>query len=108
MYTALLPNSERLLTLGYRDLGHTTPKPTQLDFSTRRRPSGCPSADGQPDGLRLVEKSNWVGLGVVCPRSRYPKVKSRSEFGNSAVYILTGLEDESELPMVYVGEASPT
>ena len=62
-------------------------------------------ADGQPDGLRLVEKSNWVGLGVVCPRSRYPKVKSRSEFDNSAVYILTGSDDESELPMVYVGEA---
>lgn len=25
--------------------------------------------DGSADGLRIVEKSNWSGRGIVCPRS---------------------------------------
>ena len=25
-------------------------------------------ADGDPDGLRLVERSNWIGKAVVFPR----------------------------------------
>ena len=29
-------------------------------------------ADGDPDGLRLVERSNWIGKGVVFPRALYP------------------------------------
>ena len=37
------------------------------------------------DGLRLVEKSNWVGLGIICPRGRYPEVKRREEFAGSNV-----------------------
>ncbi len=62
-------------------------------------------AEGIPDGLRLVEKSNWVGLGIICPRGRYPEVKKRSEFDGSGVYILVGSEGEGEYPMLYVGEA---
>ena len=62
-------------------------------------------AEGLPDGLRLVEKSNWVGLGVICPRGRYPAVKKRSEFSGSGVYILWGRDDEVELPVLYIGEA---
>lgn len=61
--------------------------------------------DGRPDGLRLVEKSNWVGLGIICPRGRYPEAKKREEFSNSGVYILSGRDDNEELPMIYVGEA---
>lgn len=62
-------------------------------------------AEGLPDGLRLVEKSSWVGLGVICPRGRYPAVKKRSEFSGSGVYILWGRDDEVELPVLYIGEA---
>ena len=25
-------------------------------------------AEGLPDGLRLVKKSNWIGQGIVCAR----------------------------------------
>lgn len=60
--------------------------------------------DGIPDGLRLVEKSNWNGLGIVCPRGRYPEAKKREEFSRSGVYLLVG-KDEGLLPDLYVGEA---
>ena len=62
-------------------------------------------AEGMPDGLRLVEKSNWVGLGIICPRGRYSEVKKRKEFSSSGVYILVGQEGEAERPTLYIGEA---
>jgi hypothetical protein len=62
-------------------------------------------AEGIPDGLRLVEKSNWVGLGIICPRGRYASVKKRDEFSGSGVYLLVGKEDDGEYPTLYIGEA---
>jgi len=62
-------------------------------------------AEGLPDGLRFVEKSNWIGLGIVCPRGRYPEVKKRAEFGNSGVYLLVGHEGDDDRPKIYIGEA---
>lgn len=62
-------------------------------------------AEGISDGLRMVEKSNWVGLGVVCPRGRYSHVRKREEFSNSGVYILVGSEGDNDQPTIYVGEA---
>ena len=61
-------------------------------------------ADGRPDGLRLVEKSNWIGQAIVCPRGAYPSVKKRDEFSRSGVYILIGPGDDDR-PSIYVGEA---
>ena len=61
-------------------------------------------AEGLPDGLRLVEKSNWIGLGVVCPRGRYSTAKKRHEFSRSGVYVLVG-QQGNDLPSIYIGEA---
>jgi hypothetical protein len=61
-------------------------------------------ADGTPEGLRLVEKSNWTGVGIVCPRSQYTDARQRGEFGRPGVYVLVG-PGESALPQVYIGEA---
>jgi hypothetical protein len=63
--------------------------------------------DGIPDGLRIVEKSNWTGRGVVCPRSQFPSAKSRPEFGKTGVYILRGPSEAGDLPTVYVDEGAP-
>lgn len=63
--------------------------------------------DGTPDGLRIVEKSNWTGRGIVCPRSRFPEGKKRPEFKRTGVYILTGPTTEGEFPVVYIGEGDP-
>lgn len=62
-------------------------------------------AEGLPEGLRFVEKSNWVGLGIVCPRGRYPEVKKRDEFVKSGVYLLVGQEGDDDRPKLYIGEA---
>ncbi len=63
--------------------------------------------DGSPSGLKFVEKSNWTGLGIVCPRSRFNEVKNRPEFGKAGVYVLVGRSGASELPQAYVGEGDP-
>jgi hypothetical protein len=44
-------------------------------------------ADGDPDGLRLVERSNWIGKAVIFPRALYPQVRSRAEFQQIGVYL---------------------
>lgn len=31
---------------------------------------------GEPEGLRIVEKSNWTGLGLVFPRARLQRLGS--------------------------------
>ena len=36
-------------------------------------------ADGDPDGLRIVEKSNWIGKALVFPRALLLQVKARPE-----------------------------
>ena len=36
-------------------------------------------ADGDPDGLRIVEKSNWIGKALVFPQALLPQVKARPE-----------------------------
>ena len=33
---------------------------------------------GSVDGLRIVEKSNWNGRGIVCPRANYADYKTRA------------------------------
>ena len=62
---------------------------------------------GDPDGLRIVEKSNWPGVGVVFNRTNYKEVVNRSEFDKTGVYVLVGTSDDSILPTIYVGEGDP-
>ena len=45
-------------------------------------------ADGDPDGLRIVDKSNWIGKALVFPRALLPQVKARPELAQTGVYLL--------------------
>ena len=63
--------------------------------------------DGTADGIRTVEKSNWIGRGIVCPRSQFPSAKDRREFDRPGVYVLTSPPAEGGLPTVYIGEGDP-
>ncbi|HVF70465.1 MAG TPA: GIY-YIG nuclease family protein [Chthoniobacterales bacterium] len=63
--------------------------------------------EGSPSGLRLVEKTNWTGLGVVCPRPRFNLAKTEKEFGRAGVYVLLGPSESSDVPIAYIGEADP-
>ena len=64
-------------------------------------------ADGDPDGLRIVEKSNWIGKALVFPRALLPQVKVRPELAQTGVYLLLGPRPDGEGDMLYVGEGDP-
>lgn len=64
-------------------------------------------ADGDPDGLKIIERSNWNGRAISFPRSLLPKIKKREEFGNTGVYMLLGPCEDGEGDMLYVGEGDP-
>jgi len=64
-------------------------------------------ADGDPDGLRLVERSNWVGKALMYPRALLPQVKQRPELNQTGVYLLLGPREDGEGDMLYVGEGDP-
>ncbi len=63
---------------------------------------------GDPEGLRLIDRMNWTGLGLAFPRIEWPKIKQRDQFARTGIYILVGYEGESQdddLPTIYVGQA---
>lgn len=63
-------------------------------------------ADGTPEGLRLVEKSNWNGLAVMCSRAQYPDVRGREEFARPGVYLLFGPSSIGPgRQTIYIGQA---
>jgi hypothetical protein len=64
-------------------------------------------ADGDPDGLRIVERSNWIGKALIFPRALLPKVKQRDELGQTGVYLLLGPRDDGEGEKLYIGEGDP-
>jgi hypothetical protein len=61
--------------------------------------------DGDPEGVRVIDRMNWTGLGIVFPREKWPATKQRAEFSRTGVYILQGYASaEDELPTLYIGE----
>lgn len=62
---------------------------------------------GDPEGLKVVEKSNWNGRGLVIPKAIFGDSKSRDELARTGVYLLVGPSESSALPTVYVGEGDP-
>ncbi len=62
--------------------------------------------DGDPEGIRIIDRMNWTGLGIVFPRSKWQEVKPRSEFTRIGVYILVGYKgQDNDLPTLYIGQA---
>ncbi len=62
-------------------------------------------ADGTPEGIRLVEKSNWTGRAVVASRAQLAEALKREEMARPGVYVLIH-QDKSEISgKIYVGEA---
>ena len=62
---------------------------------------------GDPDDLRIIEKSNWTGVGVVVHRASYKSLSKRPEADRTGVYILVGSSEDGLLPQVYIGEGEP-
>ena len=59
---------------------------------------------GEPEGLRVIEKSNWMGQGLFFPRSLYPEARDRGELNRTGVYILWGPSESGQMQRAYVGE----
>src|SRR5580693_849654 len=61
--------------------------------------------DGDPEGVRVIDRMNWTGLGIIFPREKWPVTKQRSEFSRTGLYILSGYKNsDDELPTIYIGE----
>jgi predicted GIY-YIG superfamily endonuclease len=62
--------------------------------------------DGTPEGLRLIDKSNWTGLAMMCSRSKYSEFKNRDEFNYPGVYFLYGISpSNASMQTLYIGQA---
>jgi hypothetical protein len=65
--------------------------------------------DGDPEGVRVIDRMNWTGVGFVFPRTKWLDIKARNEFTRAGIYILSGYtsneSDEEDLPTIYVGQA---
>jgi hypothetical protein len=62
---------------------------------------------GDPDGIRIIKKSNWSGAGLVVPRAMMAKAKTQPELTRAGVYLLLAPPEVSGLPRARVGECSP-
>jgi hypothetical protein len=76
--------------------------PTRRGFSVR-----VFLPDGDPAGVKVIEKSNWTGTGLVIPRPLFAEAKRRAELDRAGVYLLVGESERGPLPKVYVGEGDP-
>ena len=62
--------------------------------------------DGNPEGVRLIDRMNWTGLGLVFPRVNWPAVQKRTEIQRTGIYVLVGYRNENDdLPTLYIGQA---
>ena len=62
-------------------------------------------AEGSPEGLRVVERSNWTGVVLVSSAADPTALLARAELEGPGVYLLVGESSSEELRSLYVGEA---
>lgn len=62
-------------------------------------------AEGDPNGLRIVEKSGWTGIVLVCSRADIVTVLKRDELSSPGIYLLVGPPNDDSTVDMYVGES---
>lgn len=60
--------------------------------------------NGNPNSLKIIDKMNWTGVGLEISRDDWETHKCRNEFTQAGVYILIGQDEESDLPVLYIGQ----
>jgi hypothetical protein len=60
--------------------------------------------DGDPEGVRIIDRMNWTGLGIAFPRTKWLEIRQRTEFARTGVYILVGYRGDDDLPTIYIGQ----
>ncbi|MYA02729.1 MAG: GIY-YIG nuclease family protein [Chloroflexi bacterium] len=59
---------------------------------------------GEPQGLWVLTKIHWNGVGLFFPRARLEKARERSELNRTGVYVLWN-DDDQLRPIIYVGQS---
>lgn len=62
---------------------------------------------GDPNSLTTAEISNWTGKAISSPRTELKELFKREDLKKPGVYILSGVNPESNNPLIYIGEADP-
>ena len=62
--------------------------------------------DGDPEGVRLIDRMNWTGLGLVFRRANWSDVQKRDQVQRTGIYILVGPSenDDDDRPQLYIGQ----
>lgn len=60
---------------------------------------------GDAKSLRTAEISNWSGKAIAAPRTELDDLLSREELEKAGVYILLGVDPQTNAPNAYIGEA---
>jgi hypothetical protein len=61
--------------------------------------------DGDPDGVRFIDRMASTGLAISFPRAQWPQIRSRPEFERAGIYVLTGYAaSDADLPTLYIGQ----
>jgi hypothetical protein len=61
--------------------------------------------NGDPEGVRIIDRMNWTGQGIIFLRKQWLETRQRSEFDRAGIYILVGYQGEDDLPTLYIGQA---
>ena len=61
--------------------------------------------DGDPRGLRIIERSGWTGQGIAFPRAVLSESKQREELKRTGVYVLWDRDPAGIVPQVYIGQS---
>lgn len=62
-------------------------------------------AEGSPEGLRVVERSNWTGVVLISSAADPSALLARTELDGPGVYLLVGRPSAEDPRPLYVGEA---
>ncbi len=61
--------------------------------------------DGDPQGLKVVERSGWTGQGIAFPRLLLAKARARDEVNRTGVYVLWERDEGVDSPRIYIGQS---
>ena len=62
--------------------------------------------DGDPEGVRLIDRMNWTGIGLAFPRVKWPEIKQRSEFSARASTSSSVTRKRmTTCPTIYIGQS---
>ena len=61
--------------------------------------------DGDSSGRIKCTIANWTGVVYKIPRTDLDKCKDRADFKQSGVYFLFGTDEETDRPVIYIGQA---